>query len=134
MKFNCFFLMPMIDTFPTKLREELEAAYDKNLEDVFDVASVRTPLGVVLCARAAAICSLALSYILLIGHRTAVSGVVANTALRLNMIEFVLVVALWAETRACAVCEPWSLDDSYLVTIHLPHCRCSVHSCRRARR
>ena len=42
MKFNCFFLMPVIDTFPTKLREELEAAYDENLDDVFDVATVRS--------------------------------------------------------------------------------------------
>ena len=44
MKFNCFFLMPIIDTFPTKLREELEAAYENNLEEVFDVATVRTIL------------------------------------------------------------------------------------------
>ena len=82
MKFNCFFLMPMIDTFPTKLREELEAAYDKNLEDVFDVASVRTPLGLeLLCA--AAMCSSALSFVLLItGHETAVSRAVANITLQ----------------------------------------------------
>lgn len=44
MKFNCFFLMPLIDTFPARLREELEAAYeaDADLAGVFDVASVRT--------------------------------------------------------------------------------------------
>lgn len=40
MKFNCFFLMPVIDEFPTKLREEVEAAFEANLEDVFDVVSV----------------------------------------------------------------------------------------------
>lgn len=44
LKFNCFFLMPLIDTFPTKLREELEAAYEEDLDDVFDVAAVRTAL------------------------------------------------------------------------------------------
>jgi hypothetical protein len=33
----------LIDTFPTKLREELEAAFEHNIEDVFDVASVCTP-------------------------------------------------------------------------------------------
>jgi hypothetical protein len=41
MKFNCFFLMPVVDAFPTKLREELEAAYESNLEEVFDVDTVR---------------------------------------------------------------------------------------------
>jgi hypothetical protein len=34
LKFNCFFLMPIIDTFPTKLREELESAYDEDLDEV----------------------------------------------------------------------------------------------------
>ena len=34
LKFNCFFLMPLIDTFPTRLREELEAAYDEDLDEV----------------------------------------------------------------------------------------------------
>lgn len=43
MKFNCFFLMPLVDEFPTRLREEVEAAYDNNMEDVFDVAMVRPP-------------------------------------------------------------------------------------------
>jgi hypothetical protein len=40
MKFNCFFLMPIVDVFPTKLREELEAAFEANLDGVFDVATV----------------------------------------------------------------------------------------------
>ncbi|KAI3430573.1 hypothetical protein D9Q98_005166 [Chlorella vulgaris] len=44
LKFNCFFLMPIIDTFPTKLREELESAYDEDLDEVFDVAAVRAAL------------------------------------------------------------------------------------------
>jgi hypothetical protein len=44
LKFNCFFLMPVIDSFPTRLREELESAYDEDLDEVFDVAAVRTAL------------------------------------------------------------------------------------------
>ena len=31
LKFNCFFLMPVIDAFPTALREELEAAYEEDI-------------------------------------------------------------------------------------------------------
>jgi hypothetical protein len=42
MKFNCFFLMPVIDTFPMRLREELEVAYEADLDAVFDVAAVRS--------------------------------------------------------------------------------------------
>jgi hypothetical protein len=34
LKFNCFFLMPVVDTFPTRLREELEAAYMDDLDEV----------------------------------------------------------------------------------------------------
>jgi hypothetical protein len=41
MKFNCFFLMPIIDAFPMELRAELEAAFETNLEAVFDVEAVR---------------------------------------------------------------------------------------------
>lgn len=41
MKFNCFFLMPVIDVFPMKLREELEVAYDADLDAVFDIQAVR---------------------------------------------------------------------------------------------
>ncbi|GAB4820130.1 hypothetical protein N2152v2_007176 [Parachlorella kessleri] len=44
LKFNCFFLMPMIDTFPNRLREELEQAYEEDLDEVFDVAAVRAAL------------------------------------------------------------------------------------------
>ncbi|PRW32964.1 Dynamin ARC5 [Chlorella sorokiniana] len=44
LKFNCFFLMPIIDTFPTRLREELESAYEEDLDEVFDVAAVRAAL------------------------------------------------------------------------------------------
>ena len=41
MKFNCFFLMPVIDVFPMKLREELEIAYEADLNAVFDIQAVR---------------------------------------------------------------------------------------------
>ena len=44
LKFNCFFLMPLIDIFPTRLREELESAYEEDLDEVFDVAAVRAAL------------------------------------------------------------------------------------------
>ena len=43
LKFNCFFLMPLVDAFPARLREELEAAYD-DLDSVFDVGAVRASL------------------------------------------------------------------------------------------
>ena len=44
LKFNCFFLMPVIDDFPAVLREELERCYAEDLDAVFDVASVRKHL------------------------------------------------------------------------------------------
>ena len=44
LKFNCFFLMPLIDSFPTRIREELECAYEEDLDEVFDVAAVRVAL------------------------------------------------------------------------------------------
>ncbi|GIL71330.1 hypothetical protein Vretimale_2679 [Volvox reticuliferus] len=44
LKFNCFFLMPLIDAFPARLRKDIENAYEEGLDDVFDAASVRTTL------------------------------------------------------------------------------------------
>lgn len=44
LKFNCFFLMPVLKKFPMKLREEIEAAYEEDLEGVFDVRAVRSAL------------------------------------------------------------------------------------------
>jgi len=44
LKFNCFFLMPVIDTFPTRLREDIESAYIDDLDGVFDVGAVRDAL------------------------------------------------------------------------------------------
>ncbi|GBG59025.1 hypothetical protein CBR_g24372 [Chara braunii] len=44
LKFNCFFLMPMVDKFPAMLRETLESAYEDDLDNVFDVAEARRTL------------------------------------------------------------------------------------------
>lgn len=44
LKFNCFFLMPCIQSFPARLREEIEGAMEEDLDSVFDVAAVRTAL------------------------------------------------------------------------------------------
>jgi hypothetical protein len=52
LKFNCFFLMPLVDAFPARLREELEGAWEQTqqaggsggLEEVFDVGAVRAAL------------------------------------------------------------------------------------------
>eukprot|EP00879_Flechtneria_rotunda_P028913 GHRR01031150.1.p1 GENE.GHRR01031150.1~~GHRR01031150.1.p1 ORF type:complete len:172 (+),score=76.33 GHRR01031150.1:189-704(+) len=44
LKYNCFFLMPVIDTFPQRLREQLEEAWQNDVEGVFDVKAVRTAL------------------------------------------------------------------------------------------
>eukprot|EP00249_Psilotum_nudum_P012773 c23975_g1_i1 orf=519-3485(+) len=44
LKFNCFFLMPVVDKFPALLREDLEAAFEEDLDNVFDVAQVRHAL------------------------------------------------------------------------------------------
>lgn len=44
LKFNCFFLMPLLDSFPGRLREELEAAYAQDLDGVFDVRATRSAL------------------------------------------------------------------------------------------
>eukprot|EP00775_Hariotina_reticulata_P003076 gene3076-3355_t len=44
LKFNCFFLMPLVDTFPQHLREQLEDAFEDDVEGVFDVKAVRSAL------------------------------------------------------------------------------------------
>jgi hypothetical protein len=43
LKFNCFFLMPVVDAFPAALRDDVEAAYG-DLDTVFDVGAVRAAL------------------------------------------------------------------------------------------
>ena len=44
LKFNCFFLMPLMNEFAGFLRQEMEGAFEDNLDGVFDVRSVRTAL------------------------------------------------------------------------------------------
>ncbi|KAG2433018.1 hypothetical protein HXX76_008745 [Chlamydomonas incerta] len=44
LKFNCFFLMPLVDSFPARLRKDIECAYEEGLDEVFDAAAVRTAL------------------------------------------------------------------------------------------
>ncbi|CAM6084481.1 unnamed protein product [Calypogeia fissa] len=44
LKFNCFFLMPVVDKFPALLREDLESAFVKDIDNVFNVAQARRNL------------------------------------------------------------------------------------------
>ncbi|EFJ19523.1 hypothetical protein SELMODRAFT_110974 [Selaginella moellendorffii] len=44
LKFNCFFLMPVVDKFPALLREDLEVAFEEDLDRVFDVQQARQVL------------------------------------------------------------------------------------------
>lgn len=44
LKFNCFFLMPLLNDFSHHLRNEMEDAFDVNLDLVFNVKTVRAAL------------------------------------------------------------------------------------------
>jgi hypothetical protein len=44
LKFNCFLLMPCIQAFPARLREEIELAMEEDIDSIFDVAAVRDAL------------------------------------------------------------------------------------------
>ena len=44
LKFNCFFLMPLLNDFNSFLRNEMEDAFEISLDSVFDVKSVRSAL------------------------------------------------------------------------------------------
>ncbi|KAF8057143.1 ARC5 [Scenedesmus sp. PABB004] len=44
LKYNCFFLLETVDGFPQRLREQLEEAWEADLEGVFDVKAVRGAL------------------------------------------------------------------------------------------
>ncbi|CAM9551199.1 unnamed protein product [Chrysoparadoxa australica] len=44
MKFNCFFLLPFVDEFPTYLRQELDKVYSGDVTDLFDIAEARAAL------------------------------------------------------------------------------------------
>ncbi|GKE35212.1 dynamin-like protein ARC5 [Tanacetum coccineum] len=44
-RFNCFFLMPVVDKLPVLLREDLESAFEDDLDNVFDITILRHALG-----------------------------------------------------------------------------------------
>ena len=44
MKFNCFFLMPFLDDFPSYLRDELDKMYDEGVGELFDITEARIAL------------------------------------------------------------------------------------------
>ncbi|KAJ7946684.1 Dynamin-like protein [Quillaja saponaria] len=45
LKFNCFLLMPIVDKLPALLREDLESAFEDDLDNVFDITNLRHSLG-----------------------------------------------------------------------------------------
>ena len=44
MQFNCFLLMPIVDKLPALLREELENAFEDDLDSIFDITNLRQSL------------------------------------------------------------------------------------------
>ncbi|KAG0470966.1 hypothetical protein HPP92_015512 [Vanilla planifolia] len=44
LKFNCFLLMPVVDKLPTLLREDLESAFEDDLDTLFDITQLRSSL------------------------------------------------------------------------------------------
>nr|AEP13980.1 ARC5 protein [Manihot esculenta] len=44
LKFNCFLLMPVIDKLPALLRQDLESAFEDDLDNVFDITNLRHSL------------------------------------------------------------------------------------------
>ncbi|XP_020253126.1 dynamin-like protein ARC5 isoform X3 [Asparagus officinalis] len=45
LKFNCFLLMPVVDKLPALLREDLESAFEDDLDSIFDITQLRSSLG-----------------------------------------------------------------------------------------
>ncbi|KAJ1402278.1 P-loop containing nucleoside triphosphate hydrolase [Sesbania bispinosa] len=45
LKFNCFLLMPIVDKLPASLREDLESAFEDDLDNVFDITNLHHSLG-----------------------------------------------------------------------------------------
>ncbi|KAL5704505.1 ARP2/3 actin-organizing complex subunit Arc5 [Ranunculus cassubicifolius] len=45
LKFNCFLLMPVVDKLPLLLREDLDKAFESDLDNVFDITHLRHSLG-----------------------------------------------------------------------------------------
>ncbi|KAK3184913.1 hypothetical protein Dsin_032199 [Dipteronia sinensis] len=44
LKFNCFLLMPVVDKLPALLREDLESAFEDDMDNVFDLTNLRHSL------------------------------------------------------------------------------------------
>uniref|UniRef100_I1KR59 Dynamin-type G domain-containing protein n=1 Tax=Glycine max TaxID=3847 RepID=I1KR59_SOYBN len=44
-KFNCFLLMPIVDKLPALLREDLESAFQDDLDNVFDITNLQHSFG-----------------------------------------------------------------------------------------
>lgn len=45
LQFNCFLLMPVVDKLPALLREDLDSAFNDDLDNVFDITNLRLSLG-----------------------------------------------------------------------------------------
>lgn len=45
LQFNCFLLMPVVDKLPALLREDLESAFEDDMDSVFDITNLRHSLG-----------------------------------------------------------------------------------------
>lgn len=44
-QFNCFLLMPIVDKLPALLREDLESAFEDDLDNVFDITNLQHSFG-----------------------------------------------------------------------------------------
>ncbi|XP_030941406.1 dynamin-like protein ARC5 [Quercus lobata] len=44
LKFNCFLLMPVVDKLPALLREDLESAFEDDLDNIFDITNLQHSL------------------------------------------------------------------------------------------
>ncbi|XAR53077.1 Dynamin GTPase [Bertholletia excelsa] len=45
LKFNCFLLMPVVDQLPALLREDLESAFEDDMDNIFDITNLQHSLG-----------------------------------------------------------------------------------------
>uniref|UniRef100_A0A2P2JNG1 Dynamin-like protein ARC5 n=2 Tax=Rhizophora mucronata TaxID=61149 RepID=A0A2P2JNG1_RHIMU len=45
LKFNCFLLMPVVDKLPAILRQDLESAFEDDMDNVFDITNLRHSMG-----------------------------------------------------------------------------------------
>ena len=44
LQFNCFLLMPVVDKLPALLREDLESAFEDDLDSIFDITNLQHSL------------------------------------------------------------------------------------------